>query len=189
MLGLLLSAVGGSTGATISEAESVARRSFWDHLGTYEALVRELTPEAQLLLKWEHSKLALLACSEGRGPDCCSDAAVSEELRQLLRARERAYIVAVAALKRWREVETAYGEFASAERQSSRQLSNRLVELSFLEVKNPFGGAHGWAAALSLVPAAPFFQHLHASLPTWRQSQVPASATSCCGATIKGKAV
>lgn len=44
-----------------------ARRSFWDHLGTYEALVRELTPEAQLLLKWEHSKLALLACSEGRG--------------------------------------------------------------------------------------------------------------------------
>lgn len=76
-----------------------------------------------------------------------------------------------------------------AERQSSRQLSNRLVELCFLEVKDPFGTAHDWAAGLSLVPAAPFFQHLHASLDSWRQSQAPASVICCCGPTVKGKAV
>ena len=122
-----------------SRAVSAARRNFWGHFETYEALMRELTPEARLLLSWEHSRLAELACLEGlgkfsepscalrlclhdpgpctsvkervlksakadtvpcciTGPECTAESAAAPELRTLLRARERAYIVAVAAL-------------------------------------------------------------------------------------------
>lgn len=41
------------------------------------------------------------------GPDCLSDGVEHLELKALLKARERAYIVAVAALTRWQQVEEA----------------------------------------------------------------------------------